>query len=336
VTARPSISGAPQISPETLGSKPVVSTLNPPRDKILLAGDTNSGKSYAWVQMAQADFVAENGNQYYMIDTDDTAPTFFSDGYEFAHLFEGNGGNVHVFHAPNWEMVARTANHITRQAKRGDRIIVDLASSSYALAQEFIANIRGLQLDDEVVSRMVSWGAERKKGFGAFDGDTWGIVSRTYEASMRPLVNNAKGAGFIGLAHVTDMQTGAGREQREPILLFDQLGMKPTGVGKLTKMVDTCVILWSARPMDEKGTRSEPRILRQMTVVKDRGEACHYTRPFTNFYTDLQKFRVEVTKTQNIVDPVEAEAVLTAARAAMNNTNEESESPADGNPDTPA
>lgn len=288
--------------------------LNSPRERMLLAGDTNSGKSYAWVKIAESHPDA----QFYMIDTDDTAPTFFSPGYEFEHLYVENGGNVHVFYCPDWASIAKATNHITRVAVRDDWIIVDLASSAYMLAQEFIANLRGLQLDDEVVARMGAWGSERKKGFGAFDGDTWGLVSRTYEASMRPLVNNARGANFIGLAHVTDMQTEAKRETREPILLFDQLGMKPTGVGKLVKMVNTCVVLWSVRPMNEKGTASEARIIRNMTVVKDRSEACHYTKPFSDFYTDLQSFRRTVTKTVNVVDPEEAARALEAARNAMN------------------
>ena len=308
---------APKVSPETLGAGLVRSSLNNPRERMLLAGDTNSGKSYAWIQIAQYHYDLDDGVQFYMLDTDDTAPTFFAPGYEFEHLYVENGGNVHVFYAPDWPQIAKISNHITREAKRDDWIIVDLASSAYMLAQEFIADMRGLQLDDEVVARMVGWGSERKKGFGAFDGDTWGIVTRTYEASMRPLVNNARGANFIGLAHVTEMQTSAGRELREPILLFDQLGLKPTGVGKLVKMVNTCVILWSVRPMNEKNV-SEPTIVRNMTVVKDRSEACHYTRPSSNFYNDLQVFRRTVTKTQNVVDPEVAAAALEAARNAIN------------------
>lgn len=310
--------------------------LNEPREKILLAGDTNSGKSFAWVQIAATSFEREKPARFWIIDTDDTTPKYFAEGRSFQHLYFENGGNCYPFYVPDWQTFARAANHITRESARGDWIIVDLASSAYSMAQEFIANLKGLNLDDEVVRRMTSWNGERKAGFGGFDGDTWGLVSRTYEASMRPLVNSAKGCHFIGLAHVTDMQTEAKRETREPILLFDQLGMKPTGVGKLTKLVDTAVVLWSARPMDEKGTRSMPTITRNMTIVKDRDEACHFTRPFSNFYEDLVRYRQTILRTVNIVDPATAEAVTDAARNAFQNGSEKIDEPATNTEDAPA
>ena len=324
--------GAPKIDMETLGAGMIRPGLNAPREKILLAGDTNSGKSFAYVQEAErcfikeADLEPEKRTKFYMIDTDDTAPKYFAEGRSYAHLYFENGGNVYPFYVDSWPTFARAANYITREAKRGDWIIVDLASSAYAMAQEFIANLKGLNLDDEVVKRMSAWSpGARKQGFGAFDGDTWGLVSRTYEASMRPLVNNSRGAHFVGLAHVTDMQTEAKRETREPILLFDQLGMKPSGVGKLTKLVDTAIVLWSARPMNEDGKSSSPVIVRNMTLVKDRDEACHYTRPFTDCFVDLKVFRRTITKTANIVDPVAAEQINEAARNAFQAPPAESE-----------
>lgn len=284
---------------KTLGEQPIFPSLNAARERILLAGDTNSGKTYAYYKIAESHPDAT----FFVIDTDDTAPTFMAPGYSFEHLYFENGGNIKPFYAPDWKMIARVGNHIIQNAKPGDWIIVDLVSSAYSFAQEFIAGIKGLNLDDEMVKRMGVVPGTKRLGFGAFDGDTWGLVSRTFEATMRPLINNPK-CNFIGLAHVTDMQTTAGRETREPILLFDQLGMKPTGVGKTLKMVNTCVVLWSYRPLNEDKQSGE--IVRQMTVVKDRDKACYYSRPYDEFLPDLQTFRKTISHTRNVTDEEQA------------------------------
>lgn len=313
-TSTPSNSNGPKIDIKTLGAGLLAPRLNQPRERILLAGDTNSGKTYAYFAIAQDHFERETGAKFWLIDTDDTAPTYLADGYSFSHLYFENGGNVYPFFAPDWQTVARAGNTIISQATAGDWIIVDLASSAYAYAQEMIANLKGLNLDDEVVRRMGVTPGTRRLGFGAFDGDTWGLVTRTYEATMRPLINNPR-TNFIGLSHVTDMQTTAGRETREPILLFDQLGMKPSGIGKLAKMVNTIAVLWSVRPLDQEKRSGE--IARKMTVVKDRDQACHYTQTFTAFYPDLINFRKTVTKTRNITDPDEVEALTQAAKELL-------------------
>lgn len=294
----------------TLGRGTISPSLNTPKERILLAGDTNSGKSYAYMQIARR--LKDRGKRMWVIDTDDTAPTFLAPGYEFEDLYFENGGNVYPFYAPDWPTLVKAANYVVQHGAEGDWVVIDLASSAYALAQQYIADLKGLNLNDEVARRLGALPGQKKQGFGAFDADTWALVTRTYEATMRPLVNSPK-LNFLGLAHVTEMQTKAGRETREPILLFDQLGLKPTGVGKLVKMVNTCAVLWSVRPLDEN-KNSSPKISRLMTVVKDRGEACYYTQPFSEFYEDLKTYRRSVAKTVNVTDPEEAAKLAEAAR----------------------
>lgn len=310
-------SGGVKVDIKTLGAQPIFPSLNAARERMLLAGDTNSGKTFAYYQIAQDHFERETGVTFWVIDTDDTSPTFMAPGFSFEHLYFENGGNIKPFYAPDWQTIARIGNHIIQNIKPGDYIICDLASSAYSYAQEFVANLKGLNIDDEMVRRMGVVPGTRRLGFGAFDGDTWGLVSRTFEATMRPLINSPK-ANFIGLAHVTDMQTSAGRETREPILLFDQLGMKPSGVGKMVKMVNTCVVLWSVRPLNERKESGE--IVRYMTVVKDRDQACHYTRPYSTFLPDLQKFRATVSKTRNVTDEATAAAITDEVKDAIEAT----------------
>jgi hypothetical protein len=309
-TTGPAAGGRAAIDIETLGRGAISPGLNAPKERILLAGDTNSGKSYAYMQIARR--IQPQGKRMWIIDTDDTAPMFLAPGYEFEDLYYENGGNVYPFYAGDWPTIVKAANYIIKHSENGDWVVIDLASTAYALAQQYIAELKGLNLNDEVANRLGVLPGQKKMGFGAFDADTWALVTRTYEATMRPLVNSPK-LNFIGLAHVTEMMTKAGRESREPILLFDQLGLKPTGVGKLVRMVNTCVVLWSVRPLDAN-KESSPKISRLMTVVKDRGEACYYTEPFTEFYEDLKRYRKEVAKTVNVTDREEAAQMLEQAR----------------------
>ncbi len=332
--AAPTTSARPtsnSIDIQTLGAGTIRPGLNSPKERVLLAGDTNSGKSYAYMQVAQRHFEQGLPTKFWILDTDDTAPTFLAEGYEFEHLYFENGGNCYPFYSGDWPTLVKAANHVVRESSRDDWVILDLASSAYALAQYYIADLKGLNLNDEVARRLGLSTSGKKLGFGAFDSDTWALVTRTYEATMRPLVNSPK-LNFIGLAHVTDMMTKAGRETREPILLFDQLGMKPTGVGKLVKMVNTAIVLWSVRPMDQD-RNSSPTISRFMTVVKDRSEACHYTQHFTNCFEDLKTYRRTVAKTANVTDSTQANQMLETVHtqlAAMRNL----ENPDDINEDT--
>ena len=317
----------------TLGAGLIRPGLNSPKERILLAGDTNSGKSYAYMQIADRHFRAGLPTKFWILDTGDTAPIFLAPGYEFEHLYFANGGNCYPFFTGDWPTLVKAANHIVQNSAKDDWVILDLASDAYSLAQQYIAEVKGLNLNDEVARRLGLAPNSKKLGFGAFDSDTWQLVTRTYEATLRPLVNSPK-LNFIGLAHVTDMMTKAGRETREPILLFDQLGMKPTGVGKLVKWANSCVVLWSVRPLDSD-KNSSPKISRYMTVVKDRSEACHYSQIFSEFYEDFKTYRRTVAKTANVTDATEAAAMLDqvhtqlATMQKLETLNDDDEAPAD-------
>lgn len=300
------------------------SKLNAIRESILLVADTMAGKSYAYMRMALKAFEDEDnwetkddkndnetrtyvGPKFFIFDFDDTSPTFMTDGYEFSHLYAGNGGNVYPFYCPTWEDSLKTLNTIRRDCKRGDWIIFDVIARLYEQSQGVIGKKVGKDVDEAVVQNIT-----KGRGFGAFDPGEWNAVTRTFMSIYDRCFRTTQ-CHILTLSHLRDVVSV--RSKRETLVMFHDLGLEPVAPPKVPGMQNSIVFLWNIRriPRDER-KREIPgaaKTIRNMTVVKDRGESYYYTAVYNRDFYDIleDERRSGAHKPVNITDPDEVEAI---------------------------
>ena len=251
------------------------------------AGSTDSGTSAAYT-----------GPKFWVLDCDDTCPTFLEDGAEFAHLYYQNGGNVYPYPAGDW-MEAITGFHaICKKESVGDWIILDPGNRLYEFAQDHYAELHHFDKDQREYERH-----EDGKGFGAFEGVEWNAIKRMLWSILRRAAFQAK-SHLIITAHIDDItEYYAKRAQKT---LYSQIGLAPKGPKEISGMMNSIVFLWAARvkDADNKGAST----IRKMTIVKDRGGPVYKTLVYDkDFYPSLLKQRLKAAKDldRNVTDPKE-------------------------------
>lgn len=297
----------------------VAAQIRQPREKIQLCGDSTVGKTFSWLTMArkykeEAEAAGVDPPHFYVIDTDDAMPSYLAPGMYFEDLAFDNGGNVFPFPAFDFAEFRNAAMSILLSCSEDDWIIVDVVNKFYDMSQRFVATARGLELDDQAFQRAIEG-----KGFGAFDGNDWNLVNRTFEAVILQIINNPK-THKIFVQHITDLQDIAGRERRELLALFDQVGMKPRGAPKLSTWMRTIIMLWGVRQItrDERKKRISAEDVRFMAVIRDNGEVGYQRVPYDrNFYDTLLDLRANATFRPNVIDMAEAERIDAEAKAEV-------------------
>lgn len=283
----------PNIDPSTV-TKTVSPGLQSVRERILLAGDTNAGKSYTYMRMAQLEFERAKAEgtvpaNFYIIDTDNTTPTFLSPGFEFEQLYFGNGGNVFPYSSNDWETTAASFADIYGKAKVGDWIVFDVINRMYDQAQTLVAESMGISS----VQQAAFDRASTKAGFGAFGTDGWMQVRRVHDAVMNKAVYQSP-ANLLCVSHVAE--TVDSREKREVLFAFDSIGMKPAGSPRVPGMLNSIIMLWNELKITrgEKNRRTGAEQLRHLTVVKDRGRTCNVDRVYEgDAWTEFLAIRQE-------------------------------------------
>jgi hypothetical protein len=276
----------------------------------LLAGDSITGKSTAWLEMAQQEFTAGSGVRFFVLDTEDGLGAYLDEDGPYAHLyFEEENGNVYPYTTLSWEEIAGSTHDIfaNQRPRRGDWVIIDVADRMYDYAQLIISEQPQLamgNLDDTVVSRGLN-----KQGFGAFDGGDWNLVSRTHDSVMNELM--ATEANIMALVHVTDYVVN--REKRTTQVMFDSVGVKPRGRPTLPSIMDTVCVIWSRQhiPMNERGQRqkgAKSYTERMMFVGKDRGKSFQVIDRFDlSFWDKLKEIRAKKLMPENITSDKQLE-----------------------------
>lgn len=289
-------------------------SIRPKTERILLLGDTVSGKTYAWLRKARAVFeqaIAEGIDppRFWAMDTQNSLSAFLNEGDEFDYLYYENGGNIYPFECVNFLQTRASFAYIKKNARPGDWIVLDLINHFYQQCQEFIAGVQNKNLDDETLRRMIS-----NRGFGAFDPDEWQMVRRAFEGILNT-ANYNMGCNFVGVQHITQIVDVAGRNRKELLSVFDEVGYKPDGAPRVPGIVDTILMLWTERqiPRGDSGKRSgEAKTVRWFLTLKDRGRSTMVKKIYDRDAFDTLD-AVRATKVLqdrsavNVLDPKEAE-----------------------------
>jgi hypothetical protein len=314
--------GAFVVAPESY--PPAQPQLIAPREKMLVCGDSYAGKSYTWAQIAERMFLEDKGKpqaqrrSVFVIDTDLTTPKFLGPGFEFEHLYFGNGGNVYPYPATTYAESASAVAGIMAKQRRDDWIAVDVVNRWNDQVRETVAHQKGFEREDKAVERL-----QKQQGFGEFDNSGWTLVGIAHDSLVGRLIFRCE-AHLLLLSHLTDYVDI--REKRDLMLLFDQVGVKPQARPSVYKAVDTVVVLWARVlvPRNERGARlttERARIQRVIQVIKDRGEPYAIRDEFDkDFYTKLQEIRKRTDFKPANVFGIEADDLIDVADAVAAET----------------
>jgi hypothetical protein len=300
-------------------ARPRYSHLRDKRERIQICGDSNAGKTFAWLtEMARRMALALESDtripQAYVLDTDDTMPAMLEPGADFHGLYVEDGGNVHVFPCDSWGDIVGSLQSIKKVLQPGDFIVFDVVNQAYDLAVAEVAKSYGIDVASETFRRI-----QTKEGFGAFPAEIWNAVTVIFDGAIRQVTNSV--AHVIFVQHVSDYVEQ--RSTREVTLMFDQIGIKPQGAKKISRIANTVVFLWTIRAIqkDERGRRPKERptsIIRKMTIVKDRGKLAYADEIYDKlFFEKLEEVRSRAVTTTNITDPTTAGNIIADTMARI-------------------
>ena len=294
--------------------------LRPIREKILLAGESLSGKSWAWVQIAQEMFEQDKSRpaaqkrRLFLIDTDDASQKFLTPGEDFAHLYFEAGGPVYPVYAGTFAESAAAVHYVLQQAKRpSDWVVIDVANRWNDQAQEFVAASQNKDLETLWWERAAS-----NQGFGAFNPNQWNSAKRAHDALVMPLIYQCP-ANVLFLTHISQYVTF--REKTPIRSIFDWIGAKPEARDSISKLVDTILFVWG-QPVTINEKEGTSFIRRQIAVAKDRGQPYAIITDYDkNFYQKLRDVRAEGHKPENatpeIIALLEQQQAAAAAKEAV-------------------
>ena len=272
----------------------------PIRERILAMGITGSGKSYQWLKMAE--ILLPTGAIFRCLDTDNAIPFMLET--QFPKLMPENGGNVYVHLAYDWpeykigvnwlrhkglteQQLNSMSEHLkhayTTPIKDSDWAIVDMADEAWTTVQNhFVSEVFDEDAGDyflEVRKELHARGGKSK-----VDGKTatsimpeglsgwvdWVVINKLYNDWIRPIVYQVP-------CHVyatTKVDRIDRREKDSEILmLFGDLGVKPTGQKKLGHQMHTVLLLIPGKD----GW--------MVTTAKDRAGRPYFKKaPFVSFY----------------------------------------------------
>lgn len=230
------------------------------REKILLYGGTKTGKSFAWLDIAESYF--QSGvydKQFYVIDSDWGVPKMLDEGY--SHLEES--GILHLWNPINFEEMMEASRAIRKIAMPKDWIVIDMAEQLWTEAQSFY--IRGvfgdepadyfLQMRKEVTAK----DGKDPRSFGGQAGTDWGFITKIYKECEASLTMKSHANVFV-VTEERKLDSNRG-DALDKIKDYKHVSsMAPVGQKGLGHRLDT---IFRAT----KRTNGQ----RQITLVGDRG-----------------------------------------------------------------
>lgn len=315
-------------------------SLRRPRERILVGGDTVTGKTYAYLRMALNSLrkSKEQGtypSKFFVLDTDDKLskymPTVYdlweaghdlrdpqiqkdlwdlvdSGANDFSVLYCGVGGNLYPYPSLTWNESSAATASILASCTREDWVVIDVVNRIYEQAQNLWAAAKQHStVEDRLIQARLENPKSQEASFGGFDPGDWNTIQRIHNTIINPLYLGSQ-ANLLFLSHIRAVNEH--QETREGLLLFDAIGMEPNCANALKSLMDTIVILWSRYriPRDERKRRvGSAYVERFMTIPKDHGRAYMTTHRFgEDFWEDFQAARRVRNYPQNIKTAEEA------------------------------
>lgn len=247
----------------------------PVRERILAMGVTGSGKSYQWLKMAE--ILQPTGATFRVLDTDNAISYMLET--QFPHL-----NNVLVHPAYDWpEYKAGVAWLRKEPIKDNDWVVVDMADEAWSTVQSyFVGEVFQEDIGDyflEVRKQLQGRGGKSKvhKGEatslmpeGLSGWIDWVVINKLYNDWIEPIIYQIP-CHVYTTAKVDKLDRGS--KDVEMMMLFGDLGIKPSGQKRLGHQMHTVFLLI---PGADKWF---------ITTAKDRSGRPYFKKaPLVSFY----------------------------------------------------
>ena len=232
----------------------------PVRERILSIGAYGSGKSYAWLSIAQMVQATGSPGRFFVIDSDAAIQRMLAT--EFPDL-----DNVTIFPVFEFDQYQQAAATAQQAAGPDDWIVVDLLDMAWDAAQSyFISSIFEENMSDYFL--------QQRKGNSrnALDGwKDWSVINKMHAQFMNTIVHKSK-ANVYAAAKVNPIYD---TEDDSIRAMFGAFGVKPGGQKHNGHAFHTVLLLSVIRPGEWK-----------ISTIKDRGREALINADLTNFASD--------------------------------------------------
>ncbi len=240
------------------------------RERILLYGSFKIGKSSCWLDIANAYYKAGNTNvQFYIVDTDFGVGKLLDEGY--GHLEDA--GMLNVYTPMDFTEMLADSKEISKKARKGDWIILDMIEYGWSEAQQFY--IQGVFGDDpenyflQMRKEVVAKGGKDKRAYGGFEGTDWNFISKIYMRWEFPMSMKSP-ANVLAVSSERKLDADRG-DSTDKLKQYKAVGgMAPVGQKGIGHRFDT-VLRMTMRANGQRQITMAGDRGRQKTVWAERG-----------------------------------------------------------------
>ena len=199
------------------------------RERILVYGTPGSGKSYSWLQIAQA----YPKRQFYVIDTDNSAERLLTT--EFSQL-----KNVMVYDCQSWTACTKALEIIKTHITADDFLVVDMLCSVWDFVQSyFVEEI----FNKDIGTYFLQARKEMRAGssnLSALKGWTdWAVVNKLYQAWINEICYQLPCHVFF-CCKASKLSTEDDNETKDA---YSSYGLQPAGEKRNTYRTHTVLLL---------------------------------------------------------------------------------------------
>jgi hypothetical protein len=240
--------------------------LRPPsehyRERILTVGGWGSGKTYAWMKIADWHQKTGSTGRFWVLDTDDTTGRFL--GTEFSHLT-----NVHPEVVWDWADYGKAMEKFHANFQPGDWLVIDMLSKAWDSVQEgFVDLTFDKGIDDYFIEARKTMKSS-DKNLSAFDGwKDWSVINRMYGTFVNQILR------WKGHTYACTPADAVNRalDEKDTVSLFGKHGIKPRGQKHTGHQFHS--VLWLNQ--EKQGWK--------LTSLKDRGRPQLQGEDVTDFF----------------------------------------------------
>ena len=215
------------------------------REKILLFGDTSTGKSFTILKIAER--IQKDGGKLYVIDTDDGLEKSLH--YEFPHL-----DNVENHLATNFDEIIEDFEDIKKKVTKKDWVAFEMLAAFWTCAQDdYAGKVYGENMEElyqEQRRRLVLAGKTGAPATGVNPMLDWPAIKKKHNRLLDYLTKRMK-CNVIATTNrkkLMDFNKGGQEmEDEETMDTFGDIGFKPDGEKNNQFRFDTILYLSKSR-----------------------------------------------------------------------------------------